>query len=203
MIKKIKKLLLIDSFGELFSFKKIKELFIHYREIVLYIIFGIVTTVVNWIVYALMVKALNVDLSAFTSDGVIKLLFDRTVDFSVFVDENGSELAALFISNLLAWVAGVIVAFITNKIWVFESKIKTVGGVTKELVLFTGSRLITGIIEWFGLPLVIILGFNRTLFGIEGFFAKVIISVIVVILNYVFSKLFVFKKKKETEKNDI
>lgn len=195
-MKKIKELLLIESFPELFTAKKIKELCIHYKEIILYIIFGIVTTVVNWLVYAFMVKIMGVDLSAFTSDGVIKMLFDKSVDFSVFVAENGNQLTALFVSNLVAWVAGVIVAFITNKIWVFESRIKSFGGILKELSLFTASRLITGVIEWFGLPIVIMLGLNQTLFGVEGFLAKIIISIIVVILNYIFSKLLVFKKKK-------
>lgn len=194
-MKKIKKLLLIDkSFKELFSFSKIKELLIHYKELVLYIIFGVVTTLVNWIVYAILVKALNVDLASFSDVGIFDVLFKKTAESSAFFSENASQLAKLFFSNIAAWVAGVIVAFITNKIWVFESKNKSTA-VVKEFALFVGSRLITGCLEWFGLPLLIVLGMNATLFGIEGFTAKVIISVAVVILNYVFSKLIVFKKR--------
>ena len=196
MTQKVKKLLLIDRFSELFSPKKLIELCVHYKEILLYIVFGVVTTVVNWIVYSLMVKALNVDLSGFSTDTVVNTLFGGG-DFHAFAADNSKELGALFLANLIAWTAGVLVAFVTNKIWVFESRVKTPGGVLKELALFTASRLITGVIEWFGLPLVILCGLNQTLFGIEGFLAKIIISVIVVILNYIFSKLIVFKKEKE------
>lgn len=193
-MEKIKKLLLINNFNELFSFSKIKELFIHYKEIILYIVFGVVTTLVNWAVYALLVKLWNVDLSAFSTDGVISLLFSDFEKAKELFSANKNALIFLFLSNIIAWFAGVAVAFITNKIWVFESREKSPKKVFKELSLFVTSRLITGFIEWFGLPLVIMLGMNQTLFGIEGFFAKVIISVIVVILNYVFSKLIVFKK---------
>lgn len=182
-------------FGKLFA------LCVKYRELILYIIFGVVTTVVNWIVYALMVRLLKVDLSSFTADGVIRMLLQKTIKFSEFVATNGKQLWALFIANLIAWVAGVAVAFVTNKIWVFESHIKSFHGVMKELGLFVGSRLVTGIIEWFGLPLVIMLGMNQTLFGVQGFFAKVLISVIVVILNYIFSKLIVFKNKNKSKAN--
>ncbi len=195
MTLKIKRLLLVNRFSELFSIKKIRELCVHYKEIILYIIFGVVTTAVNWIVYSLMVHLLNVDLSGFSTDTVVFALFGDG-DFHAFIAANSKELGALFIANFTAWTAGVVVAFVTNKLWVFESRIKTAGGILKELMLFTASRLITGVIEWFGLPLVIILGLNQTLFGVEGFLAKILISILVVILNYIFSKLIVFKKKK-------
>ncbi len=196
MTRKIKKLLLIDRFSELFSIKKIAELCVYYKEILLYIVFGVVTTLVNWLVYSLMVSLLDVNLSGFSTDTVVTALFGNG-DFHAFAAENSKQLGALFVANFVAWTAGVIVAFITNKIWVFNSRVKTAGGVIKELLLFTASRLITGVIEWFGLPLVILFGLNQTVFGVEGFLAKIIISVIVVILNYVFSKLLVFKRKKE------
>lgn len=199
-MKKIKELLLVESIGELFSIKKIKELCIHYKEIILYIIFGVVTTVVNWIVYALAVKAFGVDLGGFSKEGALSLLFSDSAAFSAYFSENSRELAALFAANIIAWVAGVTVAFITNKIWVFESKAKSPAAVLSELWKFVAARLLTGVIEWFGLPLAIVCGLNQTLFGVEGFFAKVIISVIVVILNYVFSKLIVFKKVKSSNK---
>ncbi len=193
-LNKIKKLLLIEnSFKELFTVSKIKELFKHYREIILYIVFGIVTTAVNWAVYALLTKVLSVDLASFSDVGIFDVLFGKSIESKQFFADNSSQLIRLFVCNLLAWVAGVIVAFITNKIWVFESKNKN-KAVIKEFLLFTGSRTVTGCLEWFGLPLLILLGMNKTLFGVEGFFAKIIISVLVVILNYVFSKLIVFKK---------
>lgn len=165
----------------------IKRLFIKHREIFLYIIFGVVTTAVNWVVYAVMVRILHVDLSAVS---------DANVVWEMFTGSAGKSLTALFISNLTAWAAGVAVAFITNKIWVFESRVRSVGGIAREFVLFVGTRVFSGLFEWFGTPLLVILGMSQKLFGVEGFPAKILISVLVVILNYVLSKLLVFRKKK-------
>ena len=68
--------------------------------------------------------------------------------------------------------------------------------VIKEVFLFVSARAITGLIEIVGVPfLVDTLKFDAELFGTKGMMAKVCISVIVIILNYVFSKLFVFKKE--------
>ena len=110
----------------------------------------------------------------------------------------------IFIANFVAWVLSVIFAFVTNKLWVFESKSWRFGLVMKELWLFVLARLITGVMEWFGVPLLWAVGLNQKLFGIDGFLAKIIVSVLVVILNYVFSKLIIFrnkdKKKDQLEK---
>ena len=59
------------------------------------------------------------------------------------------------------------------------------------------SRLATGVIEWFGPLLLFKVGLDQDLFGVKGFVAKIVCSVLVVILNYVFSKLLVFTKKKK------
>ena len=60
---------------------------------------------------------------------------------------------------------------------------------------FFGARIATGVIEIGGLPLLYYIGVKQSLFGVEGFLAKILVSIIVVILNYVFSKIFVFNKK--------
>ena len=93
--------------------------------------------------------------------------------------------------------AAVIFAFVTNKIWVFESKSWKPSVALKEFWLFVAARLITGVLEWFGVPLLVAIGLNQPLFGIDGFVAKILVSVIVIILNYVFSKLIIFKNKDE------
>ena len=98
----------------------------------------------------------------------------------------------------MSWICAVLFAFVTNKIWVFDSKSWRPSVALKELGLFVVSRLISGVIEIAGVPLLIWFGIDQTIFGIEGMVAKVLISVIVVILNYVFSKLFIFKSKKKT-----
>lgn len=148
--------------------QKIKELFIKYKEIILYIIFGVLTTAVSFVSYAVCTKLINLQ----------------------------NEITGIAVSNVISWVCAVLFAFATNKIWVFESKSKDIKTILNELWKFVASRLFTGALEWFGVPLLVYLGLNQTIFGIEGMFSKLIVSVAVVILNYVFSKIFVFKKKK-------
>lgn len=97
------------------------------------------------------------------------------------------------ISNAIAWVAAVTFAFVTNKIWVFQSRKWTRTIVIKEAGLFLNSRIVTGVIEIIGVPLLVFVGLRQTIFGIDGFVARLIVSVLVIILNYVFSKVFVFK----------
>ena len=101
------------------------------------------------------------------------------------------------VSNAIAWFVAVVFAYITNKLFVFESKSWKLTEVWKEVVKFFGARIATGVIEIGGLPLLFYIGVKQSLFGVEGFLAKILVSIIVVILNYVFSKIFVFKAKKE------
>ena len=148
--------------------QKVKSLFIKYKEIILYIVFGVLTTAVSFVSYAVCTKLINLQ----------------------------NEIAGIVVDNVISWVCAVIFAFVTNKTWVFESKSKDIKTIVSELWKFVASRLFTGALEWFGVPLLVYLGLNQTIFGIEGMLSKFIVSVAVVILNYVFSKIFVFKKKK-------
>ena len=174
--------------------EKVKALFKKYQEIISYLFFGVVTTLVNWVVYALMVRLLQVDLSAVEStDNVV---------FSLFTGSSGRSLTLLFVANLTAWVVSVLVAFVTNKLWVFDSKTWKIGTVLRELWEFVASRLFTGLFEWFGIPALVMLGLKQSLFGIEGFWAKALVSVLVVVLNYVFSKFIVFRKKHKKEEEE-
>ena len=100
------------------------------------------------------------------------------------------------LSNALACFVSIIFAFITNKIFVFRSTARDAKTVTKEAVSFLASRSVTGIIDVFAPTLLIYLGVTGTVFGIDGFIAKLLSSVLVIVLNYILSKLFVFKKKK-------
>lgn len=173
---------------------RIKSLFEKYKEIISYLFFGVVTTLVNWVVYALMVRLLQVDLSAVEStDNVV---------FSMFSGNSGKSLTLLFVANLTAWVASVLVAFVTNKIWVFNARTWQIGTVLRELWEFTASRLFTGLFEWFGIPALVMLGMKQSFLGVEGFWAKALVSVLVVVLNYVFSKFIVFKNKRKKKEEE-
>lgn len=131
------------------------------KEIVLYIVFGGLTTVVNWVTYSLFVS-----------------------------------FCSITVANVIAWVFAVVFAYLTNKIFVFEQKSWKPNIAFFEFSKFVSSRLLTGVVEIAGVDILVYVGLNQTIFGIEGMVAKVTVSIVVVILNYFFSKLIVFKKKK-------
>ena len=90
------------------------------------------------------------------------------------------------ISNIIAWFFSVLFAYITNRIWVFESKSSNI---IKEMSLFFGGRIFSGVVDT-GLMYLFI-----DILTIGDLISKIVVQVIVVILNYVFSKLIVFKWK--------
>ena len=110
------------------------------------------------------------------------------------------------VSNIGAWIFSVAFAFITNKIWVFNSRSWERNLVIKESLEFTGARLLSFIIEEIGLYLMIDVGSMGsqifTLFSTElkgETLAKVLISIVVIIMNYFFSKFVIFKKSEKSE----
>lgn len=148
--------------------QKMKDLFIKYKEIILYIFFGMLTTAVSFVSYGILTKLIHLQ----------------------------SDIVGIAVSNVISWICAVIFAFVTNKIWVFESRTGGAKALLSELWKFIAARLLTGALEWFGVPFLVYIGLNQTVFGVKGMFSKFIVSVAVVILNYVFSKIFVFRKKK-------
>ncbi|WP_297979628.1 GtrA family protein [uncultured Methanobrevibacter sp.] len=121
------------------------------KELIFYLIFGVLTTLVNIMVYLFFVKLFSVN---------------------------------YIISNILAWFFSVLFAYITNRLWVFESQNDNI---IKECFLFFGGRLFSGVVD----TGMMILFIDILCFG--DFISKVIIQVFVVVLNYVISKLLIFK----------
>lgn len=158
----------------------IKDLFLKYKEIIMYLFIGGLTSMVNWVTYAICTEALNF---GETLSGRLAGLDAGTIN--------------IFIANVIAWLLAVAFAYITNKLLVFESYNWKPSYVLRECSLFVSSRIVTGLLEIFGVPFLVNLGFDQTLFGIDGMVCKLAVSVLVVVLNYVFSKLFIFKKDKE------
>ncbi|MBP3939057.1 MAG: GtrA family protein [Clostridia bacterium] len=135
------------------------------KEVFSYLLFGVLTTVVNMIV------------------------------FKIFKDRMD-----VLIANIIAWVAAVIFAFVTNKLFVFESKSWAPKVLAKEIPSFTGARVLTLGIEELGLFVMINLLHLEKVLTIPSLVSgemviKLIIAVVVVILNYIFSKLIIFRKK--------
>lgn len=88
------------------------------------------------------------------------------------------------ISNVIAWFLSVLFAYVTNRIWVFESKSPDI---LKECALFFGGRIFSGAVDTALMYLFI------DVLLISDVISKIVVQVIVIVLNYVFSKLIVFK----------
>ena len=134
----------------------IKDIYIKYKKIILYLFFGGCTTLVNIASYY-----------------VLSHVFNCSVMFSTVV----------------AWVLAVLFAYITNRKMVFDSKASGKKKVFKEFVSFIACRIATGIVDWLCMYIFVEkIGFNDMVI-------KIIANIIVIILNYVASKLIVFKDK--------
>ena len=126
------------------------------KETILYIIFGVLTTVVNLVVYHFFSNIMKVN---------------------------------YLLSNSIAWIMSVIFAYMTNKLYVFKCKSVKIDIIIKEFAKFINCRLTSGIIETILLFLLV------DMLEVNDIISKLVIGVIVVILNFIFSKLFVFKKQ--------
>lgn len=143
--------------------EKYKEWYKKYEEIIVYLIVGVMTTIVSWA-------------AKFIANA---LLFHNTMYPTPF--ENT-------VLSTINWVTGVIFAYFTNRRFVFKSK----EPMRKEAPKFVLSRVSTWILDIVVMQILTALNINLVV-------ASVISAVLVVIANYVFSKLFVFNKKKKAD----
>ena len=103
----------------------------------------------------------------------------------------------LTLGNAAAWSVSVVFAFFANKFLVFESRKSDMKTVVSEAVSFLGARIVSGMIEIFIPGLLYNAGLDMQLLGIDGGIAKLSVSAAVIVLNYLFSKLVIFKKTKK------
>lgn len=136
--------------------KTLKDLFVRYYDIISYLFFGALTTLVNYLVYLPCYNWLGLSAT---------------------------------VSNIIAWAAAVIFAYLTNKPFVFRSYDWSMKTVLPEFTKFLGCRVGSGVLE------TLIIFITVDCLNFNGNLMKIITSVLVVILNYVASKLLVFKKK--------
>lgn len=136
----------------------IRKLLEKYKDIIAYLVFGVLTTVINIAVYALAAHALSMP----------------TVPATV-----------------LAWIAAVLFAYLTNRKWVFHSEAAGQAEILKEIIRFFAARLATGIFDWVFMYITV----DRLAWPDVAM--KVIANIVVIVGNYVLSKALVFKKKKE------
>ena len=145
-----------------------KELLKKYKSVILYVIFGGLTTVVDWSVSFLL--------------------------YYLWGDAIDTTPVLLHGANVIAWVAAVAFAYVTNRVWVFESKRRGFLPVLGEIAAFAGGRVLTLLLQ------EAIMGVFCTWLGYNEYLFKIIAAVLVVILNYFISKLLVFRKSKRGPK---
>jgi putative flippase GtrA len=142
------------------------------REIILYLVFGVLTTVVNLLVYGLILWVQPK-----------RVLFEYILWFH-------TPLYWYYVASIIAWIIAVAFAYIGNKLYVFRSRNLTRRELTQEILSFFGARVLSLLLfDLAGLSLLI------QVFAMNEFIAKLIMNVLVIIFNYVASKLVIFKKK--------
>lgn len=99
-------------------------------------------------------------------------------------------------ANALGWCAAVLLAFFTNKYWVFQKRREGAAASLREFLEFVGARLLSLGVQVFGMDAMVRKGLDRPLLGIQGGWAKVLITVVVIAINYVFSKFLIFRRRK-------
>ena len=138
---------------------KIKEIYLKYKEIINYLFFGVLTTIVSLTTYYLLVLTIL----------------------------NPKIAIELQIANIISWITAVTFAYITNRKYVFNSKNNNI---INEMTKFYSSRVTTLLLDMaFMYIFVTKLTFNDKII-------KLIVQVLVTILNYILSKLLVFKTKE-------
>lgn len=104
-------------------------------------------------------------------------------------------------NNIVAWFAGVVVAFVTNKLWVFNSKSWKFKVVGKEAFEFLSARILSFVFENVGLAVLVqVLSWDNNIWG--QLFIKLVLSVVVVLMNYIFSKFIIFRKKNKDKQEE-
>lgn len=126
-----------------------------YRAVILYLMFGVLTTCVNVITYWLMAHAWKIP---------------------------------TLLSTTIAWIIAVLFAYLTNRKWVFKSKASEKGSIIREIISFFTCRFVTGIMD-LGCMLLLV-----DIMHFHDIIIKFVSNVLVIILNYITSKLIIFKK---------
>ena len=145
--------------------EKVMELYKKHKEKLLYLIFGGLTTLVDW-----------------------------TISFSLYyLWGEQIEVNPIWVhtADAIAWVSAVAFAYVTNRIWVFESRTKGLINITREIVSFAGGRVLTFFMQE-GIVAVFV-----TWLGMNKYVIRVVAAVLVIVANYFISKLIVFRQSKE------
>lgn len=139
-------------------FIQLINFFQKHKQILLYLFFGVCTTLINTVAYALLYEYWEI---------------------------------ANVASTILAWLAAVLFAFVTNKRFVFESRRKNLREQLLEFVSFFGCRIATGVLD------VVIMYIAVDCMQWNSVVWKLISNIVVTVINYVASKLLIFRGSEE------
>ena len=167
-----------------------KNLFNKYREIIMYLVFGVLTTVVGFGTYFLIMAGA-----------------EHLLDIPMEDETSVTYITVYVIAQIIQWVAAVLFAFFTNRKWVFTEADRSKDTFWRQLILFAGSRVASFLLDLgvtYGCTLLLALWIVEppVILGIAltpGIIAKLVAAVLVIIANYVLSKLIVFRKAKTQE----
>ena len=156
--------MIIDKVEEFFlkitekiGLKKLADWYREHREGMRYLVFGLLTTLLNLLIFTICVRIIKIP---------------------------------VLISTIISWIIAVLFAYVTNKLYVFDSKVIQKKELAREIISFFNARIVTLVIETVFLwATVIKLGLNEIIM-------KIIVNIIVIVLNFVFSKIFIFKEEK-------
>ena len=151
---------IFDKIMELPVLRLLNPFYKKYKEQLLYLFFGVLTTVISILSYGLLTEILSLD-----------------------------ELLA----NIISWIIAVTFAFLTNRVWVFDAKTENAAGFIGQMVKFYIGRLST-----LGVEELIIFIFIKKLMW-NNMAVKTAAQIIIIILNYIISKLLIFRKTKSEE----
>lgn len=151
---------------EKIGLKSLADWYRKHQEGMRYLVFGALSTVVNILVYT-----------------IFAVVILKGID---------NDSLRVNISEIIAFIVAVIFAYITNKLYVFNSKTNGFKELAKEITSFFSCRIFTEIIS-------ILMMNSAVWFGINDIFMKIVSNIVVIILNFVFSKILIFKGSKERE----
>lgn len=173
-----KKIFSVPLFAKLLKIPGVEKLLQY--EIVSYLVFGVLTTVVNMLTY--------LGIGALVGEG-----YDEKILYTLKLGDNSFDIKWVLLINAIAWIVSVLFSFVTNKLFVFESSSMKAGTVIRELASFVSARILSFLIFE---ELIFMLLIN---IGVHHLIAKLIIAVFVVVFNFVASKLVIFRKKNESK----
>lgn len=136
----------------------IQKLLKQYIDVIMYLFFGVLTTVINVISYWILAYPLKL---------------------------------GIMISTVIAWFVAVLFAYITNRKWVFHSSSEGFGKIIKEVISFFTCRIVTGCVDWVCMWVFV------DLIQLNDVIIKFMANIIVIVLNYITSKLVIFRQTRK------